>query len=138
MARDAAEMTFVEYRCDYCGLTFLNGLQLGPHKKKCARTVAPTAVFTSFSNSDDDSAENIAENDEPENLSENDEPGNDDIATHGAGAGGQINLRTLAQRPINWGVRAPLRVARPICRYDPRMTHDFVPVLIHTCACVCC
>ena len=72
----------VEFRCDLCGTTFLNGLQLGPHKKICAGMVAETADFSSFSNnSDDDCAENIAENDEPENLSENDEPANYEIQT---------------------------------------------------------
>ena len=122
--------------CNYCGETFVNAFQLGPHKRACWNThqrfIPCDSDFSSCDSAPGDSPTTGSPPDSPRNSPPETSPTS--LARAVAPAPPTSTLCEFACRPRNardWGLRSrQLRtpVSRPLVMYNPALTHNYVPV----------
>ena len=116
--------------CDYCGDTFVNPLQLGPHKRRCwpRHCVHVCSDFSVDDDSHDDDSNDASDdvNDDVSQLSAPAQPSPPSSPARSPPARPRP-LYYLAQRRrgCEWGLDSSAIMPRIVVRYNRQATHDY-------------
>ena len=117
--------------CDYCGDTFANPLQLGPHKRRCwpRHCVHVSSDFSVSEHDSEDDDSNDANDDASDDATQVPSPAQPSPPSSPARSppARQRPLHYLAQRRrgFEWGLDSSAIMPRIVVRYNSQATHDY-------------